>query len=157
MRYFYARSGFNCSRRGLSRRNVLSLAGATAAAFSCPSVIVRQSRAETFRMDGNPFSLGVAAGDTSPDGFVLWTRLAPNPLSQDPNAPGGLTSGDLSVDYEIATDSGLRNVVRRGQATAESNTPIRFTLRSRDCVQDGRIGIGFCWGEREAGLDERLP
>jgi len=119
MRYFCAQSDSNYLRRGMSRRNVLSLAGTTAAVLSCPYVIVRQSRAEAVRMDGNPFSLGIAAGDTSPDGFVLWTRLAPNPLSQDPNAPGGLTSGDLSVDYEIATDSSLRNIVRRGQATAE--------------------------------------
>jgi alkaline phosphatase D len=119
MRYFCAQSDSNCSRRGMSRRNVLSLAGTTAAVLSCPYVIVRQSRAEAVRMDGNPFSLGIAAGDTSPDGFVLWTRLAPNPLSHDPNAPGGLTSGDLSVDYEIATDSRLRNIVRRGEATAE--------------------------------------
>src|SRR5215813_15552935 len=119
MRYFYPQSAFNCARRRLSRRNLLSLAGTTAAVIACPYVIVRQSHAETFGMDGNPFSLGVAAGDTSPDGFVLWTRLAPNPLSQDPNAPGGLTSGDLSVEYEIATDSSLRNIVRQGQAIAE--------------------------------------
>lgn len=26
-----------------------------------------------------PFSLGVASGDPWPDGFVLWTRLAPAP------------------------------------------------------------------------------
>jgi alkaline phosphatase D len=28
-----------------------------------------------------PFSLGVMSGDPSPDGFVLWTRLAPDPLT----------------------------------------------------------------------------
>ena len=71
MRYFCAQSDSNYLRRGMSRRNVLSLAGTTAAVLSCPYVIVRQSRAEAVRMDGNPFSLGIAAGDTSPDGFVL--------------------------------------------------------------------------------------
>jgi alkaline phosphatase D len=30
--------------------------------------------------DPYPFTLGVASGDPSPDGFVLWTRLAPIPL-----------------------------------------------------------------------------
>jgi len=119
MRYFCTKSDSSCSSRGLSRRNALSLAGATAAMLGFPYVISRESRAEPAWVDGNPFSLGVAAGDTSPDGFVLWTRLAPNPLSQDPNAPGGLTSGDLLIDFEIATDSSLRNLVRRGQATAE--------------------------------------
>ena len=28
-----------------------------------------------------PFTLGVASGDPSPDGIVLWTRLAPDPLN----------------------------------------------------------------------------
>ena len=27
-----------------------------------------------------PFLLGVASGDPVPDGFVIWTRLAPRPL-----------------------------------------------------------------------------
>src|SRR5258708_4870588 len=29
---------------------------------------------------GYPFTLGVASGDPWPDGVVLWTRLAPQPL-----------------------------------------------------------------------------
>ena len=33
-------------------------------------------------MGGYPFSLGVASGDPSPDGFVLWTKLAPKPLER---------------------------------------------------------------------------
>ena len=28
----------------------------------------------------DPFTLGVASGDLSADGMVLWTRLAPDPL-----------------------------------------------------------------------------
>jgi phosphodiesterase/alkaline phosphatase D-like protein len=28
----------------------------------------------------NPFTLGVASGDPTPDGIVLWTRLAPDPV-----------------------------------------------------------------------------
>jgi len=35
-----------------------------------------------------PFSLGVASGDPAPDGFVLWTRPAPDPLAPDPTTPG---------------------------------------------------------------------
>ncbi len=27
-----------------------------------------------------PFSLGVASGDPAPDGFVIWTKIAPEPL-----------------------------------------------------------------------------
>src|SRR5690606_40635132 len=30
-----------------------------------------------------PFTLGVASGDPWPDGVVLWTRLAPDPLRSE--------------------------------------------------------------------------
>jgi alkaline phosphatase D len=38
-----------------------------------------------------PFTLGVASGEPAPDGFVIWTRLAPDPLADGgmPNAPFG--------------------------------------------------------------------
>src|SRR5215475_3687275 len=68
----------------------------------------------------DPFSLGVASGAPRPDGFVLWTRLAPDPLSANPATPGGMTGGDVSVDYEIATDEGMHDIVRRGTADAEA-------------------------------------
>ena len=69
---------------------------------------------------GNPFSLGVAAGAPSPDGFVLWTKLAPSPLSDDPAAPGGMTGPSQPITYEIATDDSMRHVVQRGTALAEA-------------------------------------
>src|SRR5215471_13170317 len=118
MRDFLTQNNFQRISRRLSRRNLLALAGGTGVLLCCPYVIARASR-EPVWTNGNPFSLGVAAGDPSPNGFVLWTRLALNPLSQDPSSPGGLTSEDLPVDYEISTDSGLQNIIRRGQATAE--------------------------------------
>ena len=39
-----------------------------------------------------PFKLGVASGDPAPDGFVLWTRLAPKPL-----AGGGMPHENIEV------------------------------------------------------------
>ncbi len=69
---------------------------------------------------GDPFSLGVASGCPSPDGFVLWTRLAPEPLSPDPETPGGMSGGDVRVSYEIARDEGFKDIVRKGEALAEA-------------------------------------
>ena len=66
-----------------------------------------------------PFQLGVASGAPSADGFVIWTRLAPEPLSQDPATPGGMTGGAVPVAYEIATDEGMRSIVQRGTADAD--------------------------------------
>lgn len=57
---------------------------------------------------GNPFTLGVASGNPLPDGVVLWTRLAPDPLN------GGGMDGQqaVAVDWEVATDAGFTNIVQ---------------------------------------------
>lgn len=64
----------------------------------------------------NPFTLGVASGDPLPDGVVLWTRLAPEPLAED--GSGGMPPRSYVVRYEVATDERFRNVVRSGAAEA---------------------------------------
>ena len=99
------------------RRLIAGAAGAGLALIAAPAVL-RSARAQSWRA-GNPFSLGVASGAPRSDGFVLWTRLAPEPMSTDPETPGGMSGGDVTVDYEIATDDAMHDVVRRGEATAE--------------------------------------
>ncbi|CAN0596762.1 unnamed protein product, partial [Laminaria digitata] len=66
-----------------TRRFVLTSAasGAAAALTAGCTMPVTQGSAPVFRND--PFSLGVASGEPTSDGFVLWTRLAPNPLDPD--------------------------------------------------------------------------
>ncbi len=61
-----------------------------------------------------PFQLGVAAGDPTSDGFVIWTRLAPRPLEID----HGMPSAPVPVSWEVATDRGFNTVVRKGEAVA---------------------------------------
>ena len=88
-----------------------------AGGLSCiPFGVVAQRRApsDPVRFDVSPFSMGVASGDPAPDGVVLWTRLAPQPLE----AAGGMPGRAVDVAWEIATDDRLRNVVRRGTAIA---------------------------------------
>ena len=50
------------------------------------------------RFSEYPFSLGVAAGDPWPDGFVIWTRLAPKPLEEH----GGMPLVAIPVRWEVA-------------------------------------------------------
>jgi alkaline phosphatase D len=69
---------------------------------------------------GDPFSLGVAAGDPSPDGFVIWTRLAPDPLHRDETAPGGMSGPSVPVAYEIAADERFKTIVQQGTGLAEA-------------------------------------
>jgi alkaline phosphatase D len=108
-------------RGELTRRRFLDVSGRALAGALVAPAFVRNAGFPCARWPAqNPFSLGVAAGDPAPDGFALWTRLAPEPLSADPDAPGGLGRGDLEVGYEIATDEAMRNIAQRGTATAEA-------------------------------------
>ncbi len=61
-----------------------------------------------------PFSLGVASGDPAPDGFVIWTKIAPKPLERG----GGMPKRPVEVEWSVAGDERMRQVVRKGTAIA---------------------------------------
>lgn len=116
-----------------SRRKFLIATGSTLAGFAvsssgfanfAPFYAHGRSR-NPLATTNNPFTLGVAAGSPTDDGFVLWTRLAPAPLMLDPAAPGGIPHqdhpGGITVDYDIAIDPEMRRIVRQGVATAEAD------------------------------------
>jgi alkaline phosphatase D len=91
------------SRRGFINNWAM---GAAALAMSTPWR--GSARASEMRFQADPFSLGVASGDPTPDGFVVWTRLAPFPLDPDYHI-----DGLVEVQVEIADDDAFRRVVRR--------------------------------------------
>jgi alkaline phosphatase D len=62
------------------------------------------------------FLLGVASGDPLHDRVLLWTRLVEDRFAPD----GGLPPIDIQVEWVVARDPDLHNVVRRGAATARS-------------------------------------
>jgi len=62
-----------------------------------------------------PFSLGVASGYPTSTTLVLWTRLAPEPMSPD----GGMPPEVVAVRYEIASDERFAHIVQSGNAWAE--------------------------------------
>ncbi|HEX3935934.1 MAG TPA: alkaline phosphatase D family protein [Xanthobacteraceae bacterium] len=105
-------------RQGLSRRRFIGGTASTGLALVAAPAFMRRASAQSWR-SGYPFSLGVASGAPRADGFVLWTRLAPDPLSDNPETPGGMSGGDVTLRYEIATDDAMSKIIRRGEATAE--------------------------------------
>src|SRR3954454_6159390 len=66
------------------------------------------------RFADDPFSLGVASGDPTPTGAMLWTRLVTRPLEPD----GGLPGNRVVVTWEVADDDKFTTIVKSGQATA---------------------------------------
>ncbi|MDA1477565.1 alkaline phosphatase D family protein [Bacillus changyiensis] len=63
-----------------------------------------------------PFKLGIASGDPYPDGFVLWTRLAPDPLAED--GLGGMPNQRVPVQWEVAEDEHFIKTVKHGTVSA---------------------------------------
>src|ERR1700677_182577 len=103
-----------------SRRRFLRGASAVGLVAVAAPAVLRHALAQSH--PNGPFGLGVASGAPRSDGFVLWTRLVTDPLSTDPEAPGGVTAAaDMPVGYEIATDPEMAKIVRRGTAMAEKN------------------------------------
>ena len=96
----------------MDRRTFLGLGAMSAAALALGTGALSGRRAAA-AFSAYPFSLGVASGDPSPDGVVLWTRLAPEPLHG-----GGMPNRDVAVQWQVAADERFTSVVRRGTATA---------------------------------------
>jgi alkaline phosphatase D len=65
-------------------------------------------------LTGYPFTLGVASGDPAPDGFVLWTRLAPRPFEPGSGMPMKL----VAVTWQVAEDPNFQRIVQSGEAPA---------------------------------------
>jgi alkaline phosphatase D len=99
-----------------SRRRFLAAVGGAASIAAVAGVPAAGSAFAAQRPGGGsyPFRLGVASGDPSPHGFVLWTRLVPQPFEPG----GGMPQRDVPVSFEIATDETMRRVVRRGSRVA---------------------------------------
>lgn len=96
----------------LSRRGLLRGAGGLAALAALAPAARPGLAQPVFR--SFPFTLGVASGEPAPDGFVIWTRLAPEPLAPD----GGMVRAAVQVGWEVAEDPRFSRIVASGTAIA---------------------------------------
>lgn len=87
-----------------------------AAAVSTLALLPVGRLAAQVRFSSYPFKLGVSCGDPSPSGFVLWTRLAPEPL--EPEQLGAVT---FEVDWEVAEDPAFARIAKTGRSFAPAH------------------------------------
>ncbi|CAA9411524.1 MAG: Phosphodiesterase/alkaline phosphatase D [uncultured Rubrobacteraceae bacterium] len=97
----------------IDRRTFVKLTGAGAAALIFGYGPFTEKVWAQPRFSDYPFKLGVASGDPLPDGVVLWTRLAPDPLND-----GGMPEKKVPVQWQVATDEGFADVVAEGMEFA---------------------------------------
>jgi phosphodiesterase/alkaline phosphatase D-like protein len=123
----------------IDRRQLFSYLGAASLGLVAAPAVIGRAVAQAPRWTADPFSLGVASGGPRPDGFVLWTRLAPDPLSANPATPGGMTGGDVPVVYEKAMK---RWATSSAAALPRPKRPMggRCTSMFPACCRVARIG-----------------
>ena len=100
----------------VNRRRFLSGAALATGSLLIAGCDGTRSRPEGGYTD-DPFSLGVASGDPTSNGIVLWTRIAPHPL--DPVDPA---SPPVSVGWEISEDPRFRRIVQSGARPASAQS-----------------------------------
>src|SRR6185295_866466 len=98
---------YRTNRRSFIRATA-SLATAALWSSTAFGAVKRQPRLSDY-----PFQLGVASGDPSPDGFVLWTRLAPKHLEG-----GRMDPESVEVSWQIADDEQFTKIIRKGKTIA---------------------------------------
>ncbi len=108
-----------------NRRRLLQSALGLAGMAMLPGAALSQS---THRFVAYPFQLGVASGYPRPDGFSLWTRLAPEPLQPD----GGIPRDEhVRVGWQVAEDEAFGRIVAAGEqrAVAELGHSVHVDVR----------------------------
>lgn len=109
-------NGYASSLTSLRRRSFLKGIGATAVVLGAGAIPVKTvfAQAQSAPVPPDPYKLGIASGDPTSDGVVLWTRLVPDPFAPD----GGMPNSPIQVRWEVAEDQGFTRIVRTGETTA---------------------------------------
>ena len=127
----------------LSRRALLKVA-ATVAGVGLVSLAPGSKVLAAPRFSSYPFALGVASGDPLPNSVILWTRLSTDPLGA---TGAGLPSSAVAVNWRVATDEKLEQVVNQGYALAvpelahSVHVDVRGLEPNREYFYAFRLGI----------------
>ena len=101
----------------ISRRSILTAGIGAGLIVAVPGAATAAPNLQDAGLKSDPFTLGIASGEPWPEGFVLWTRLALNPLAED--GLGGMPARSIPVAWEVAEDSRMKRVVARGTEHAD--------------------------------------
>lgn len=101
-----------------------------------------------------PFKLGVASGDPAADGFVLWTRLAPEPYDLT-----ALPQQSIPVAWEVAEDENMRKVVQSGTGLAHADNAHSVHVEVHGLEPDREYYYCFIAGSEKSpvGRTRTLP
>ena len=91
-----------------------------------------------------PFALGIASGEPTHQSTVLWTRLATG-LADG----GGMAGKPIQVKWQIASDPGMRDIVKRGVVKAHPASAHTVRVPISGLPPDAwywyQFGVGSDW------------
>ncbi|MEY2933722.1 MAG: Phospholipase precursor [Pseudomonadota bacterium] len=110
---------------GLTRRRFLGRA--PLGLLTClPACAGSDEAPAVFPLTSNPFAHGIASGDPLADAVILWTRVTP------PEAPSGAEPVEQQVQWRIALEPGLSQVIAQGSATTSAALDYTVKVDVRD-------------------------
>ncbi|WP_017932231.1 alkaline phosphatase D family protein [Robiginitomaculum antarcticum] len=133
----------------VSRRNVLALSAAVSAAAACGTPKPEAFNGKNESAPDGPFQHGVASGDSSQDGFVIWTRVTPQ-------QPGEQIQVAWTIDLKNAVNGTVS--VQSGQGVATAETDYTFKVVVTDLSPGENYTFGFAAsGQTISGQAKTLP
>lgn len=145
-------------RKVLKGIGALGVIGATPRSWSAGLAVgpCGTPRGSRFCLEEAPFPLGIASGDPTPEGVVLWTRLATTPL--DPAARETLPR-TVPVQWAIARDATMTDVVAQGTVVATAELGHSVHVDVRGLAPAAEYYYGFAAGGRRSriGHTRTLP
>lgn len=112
------------------------LSGIGAAAKAGAPAILKGGRGDA--VPGSLFTLGVASGEPGSNSVMLWTRLAPEPLSG-----GGMPGRPVPVRWQVATDPAMIDIVRSGGTVALPRDGHAVRVIAAGLPEDSRLYYRF--------------
>lgn len=79
--------------------------------FCVINISAQSQRSSSLEACLAPFYHGVASGDPMADKVIIWTRVTPDTISSDP----------VLVSWQMATDTGMTNVIQGGSIITDNN------------------------------------
>jgi len=140
----------NDSRPGIIPLTRRALIGGAVALAGAPAILRAQQLFTAY-----PFRLGIAAGEPAANGFVIWTRLAPEPLAEH----GGMPMQLVSVDWQVASDDRFATIVAKGSALARPELAHSVHVEVDGLLPDRQYWYRFTVGRERsiAGRARTLP
>jgi alkaline phosphatase D len=134
-------------KRFVTRRDFLAMSAKGVGAVVVSYGLMGCNSNDDDEVISGQFLQGIASGDPAADAVILWTRVTPD------------TPGDITVSWEVATDSNFTDLVTNGQTVTNDSRDYTVKIDAVGLVAGQQYFYRFKAGENvsEIGQTRTLP